>query len=114
MSRFVNMSPERLDAVWKALADARRRRMLDFIRDTPGCTVGRLCAQFALGRTAILAHLRTLEQAGLVPRAPKVGRERRLTLDAELLRACSAWLERHAAPVSAPAAPRKPRSRRRT
>ena len=36
MSKFFDMISQSSDAVWKALADARRRRMLDVIRDTPG------------------------------------------------------------------------------
>ncbi|MGC4118712.1 MAG: helix-turn-helix domain-containing protein [Myxococcales bacterium] len=114
------MNPDPSDLVWKALADSTRRRMLEIIRDTPGCTVGRLCAAFGdLTRTGALSHLGVLERAGLVPRVPKVGRERQLSVDAEPLRACGAWLERNlAAPPAPPSEPSRetgpaPRRRRR-
>ncbi|MGC4119589.1 MAG: helix-turn-helix domain-containing protein [Myxococcales bacterium] len=117
----MDLDHEALDAVWKALADATRRRMLDVIRDTPGCSVGRLCSAFELNRTTILAHLRALERAGLVPRGATVGRdrevgkERLLSVDAQLLhRVCGTWFELQATP--APLAPhetaRAPRLRR--
>ncbi|MGC4120904.1 MAG: helix-turn-helix domain-containing protein [Myxococcales bacterium] len=94
------------DAVWKALADPTRRRMLDVIRDTPGCSVGQLSAAFDLSRTGILTHLRVLERTGLVPRSARVGGKHLLSVDAALLqRACGDWLERHLA--SPPAAPRE-------
>ncbi|MGC4121759.1 MAG: DNA topoisomerase IB [Myxococcales bacterium] len=109
------MTGESSDAVWKALGAVTRRRMLDVIRDTPGCSIGRLSAAFEQCRTGILRHLGVLERAGLVPRAPRVGKERLLTVDAALLdRACGAWLSRQvAAPPAAPREPtRAPRLRR--
>ncbi|MGO2113269.1 MAG: ArsR/SmtB family transcription factor [Pseudoclavibacter sp.] len=67
------------DAVFKALASATRRRMLDVLR--PGSlTTGQLCAAFPrLDRTTVLQHLRVLERAELVI-GRKRGRERHLTL----------------------------------
>jgi DNA-binding transcriptional ArsR family regulator len=67
------------DLVFKALASATRRRMLDVLRAS-GCTTGQLCERFpALDRTTVLQHLRVLERAGLVI-GRKVGRERHLML----------------------------------
>lgn len=67
------------DRVFKALASAIRRRMLDALRNSP-CTTGDLCAQFPeLDRTTVLQHLKVLERAELVT-GRKVGRERTLTL----------------------------------
>ena len=67
------------DRVFKALASATRRRMLDALRDAPR-TTGELCALFAgLDRTTVLQHLRVLEAAELVT-GRKVGRERHLAL----------------------------------
>ncbi|CAM3220031.1 ArsR/SmtB family transcription factor [Tsukamurella sp. M9C] len=67
------------DAVFKALANATRRRMLDVLKESPR-TTGDLCAQFPdLDRTTVLQHLRVLERAELVI-GRKVGRERHLTL----------------------------------
>lgn len=67
------------DLVFKALASATRRRILDVLRQS-SCTTGQLCAQFPdLDRTTVLQHLRVLERAELVT-GRKVGRERHLAL----------------------------------
>jgi DNA-binding transcriptional ArsR family regulator len=67
------------DLVFKALASATRRRMLDALKESP-LTTGALAAQFPeLDRTTVLQHLRVLENAELVT-GRKVGRERYLAL----------------------------------
>lgn len=63
------------DLVFKALADRRRRRMLDSLRDGP-LTTGSLCALFPeLDRCTVMQHLGVLEAADLVI-ARRSGRER--------------------------------------
>lgn len=71
------MKPESMDAVFQALAHQARRRVLDIVRDDPGCTVGAVCAHFSMSRIAVLKHIRVLEQAGLLI-GEKHGRERHL------------------------------------
>ena len=67
------------DRVFRALASATRRRMLDALRESPR-TTGGLCELFPdLDRTTVLQHLRVLESADLVT-GRKVGRERHLSL----------------------------------
>ena len=67
------------DRVFRALASATRRRMLDALRESPR-TTGGLCELFPdLDRTTVLQHLRVLEHADLVT-GRKVGRERHLSL----------------------------------
>ena len=67
------------DRVFRALASATRRRMLDALRESPR-TTGGLCDLFPdLDRTTVLQHLRVLEAAALVT-GRKVGRERHLSL----------------------------------
>jgi DNA-binding transcriptional ArsR family regulator len=67
------------DQVFRALASATRRRMLDALRDAPR-TTGELCSLFPeLDRTTVLQHLRVLEKAELVT-GRRVGRERHLSL----------------------------------
>jgi len=84
MLYFYNMSADNDkgsddDRVFKALASATRRRMLDALRESP-LTTGALAARFPeLDRTTVLQHLRVLENAGLVT-GRKVGRERYLAL----------------------------------
>ena len=54
------------DIVFKALADTRRREILDLLRDTPQ-TTGDLCANFRnLDRCTVMQHLKVLEKAGLI------------------------------------------------
>jgi len=63
-----------LAAVWKALADPTRRRLLDRLKDGPW-TTGELCTRFPLSRFAVMKHLTILERAGLVI-VERHGRER--------------------------------------
>jgi len=66
MLYFSNMSRDRQDRIFKALADGRRRRILDLLKDAR-CTTGDLCARFPdLHRCTVMQHLRILERAGLV------------------------------------------------
>lgn len=54
------------DLVFKALADSRRRELLDLLRDKPQ-TTSDLCANFSdLDRCTVMQHLRVLERAGLI------------------------------------------------
>ena len=63
------------DAVFKALASAARRRLLDELRDGPR-TSGQLCAALcALDRCTVMQHLKVLDEAGLVL-VQRRGRER--------------------------------------
>ena len=60
------MSKGRDEQVFKALADGRRRKMLDLLKDAP-LTTGDLCAAFPeLDRCTVMQHLGVLERAGLV------------------------------------------------
>ena len=54
------------DLVFKALADTKRREILDLLRDAPQ-TTGELCAKFTnLDRCTVMQHLKVLEKAGLI------------------------------------------------
>lgn len=67
------------ELVFKALASATRRNMLDVLKES-SCTTGELCDRFGeLDRTTVLQHLRVLERASLVT-GRKIGRERHLAL----------------------------------
>jgi DNA-binding transcriptional ArsR family regulator len=72
-----------LDAVFFALASEPRRRILDVLKREGGCNVNRVAEHFAgeLTRFAVMKHLATLEQAGLVI-AEREGRDKRLWLNA--------------------------------
>jgi len=55
-----------MDAVFKALADASRRELLDRLRADNGQTLNELCARLAMTRQAVSKHLAILEEANLV------------------------------------------------
>ena len=63
------------DAVFKALADASRRRLLDRLRQKNGQTLGDLCDGMKMTRQAVAKHLRVLRKANLVS-WKREGRER--------------------------------------
>lgn len=55
-----------MDKVFKALADASRRQLLDRLRADNGQTLGQLCAHLDMTRQAVTKHLAVLEEANLV------------------------------------------------
>jgi DNA-binding transcriptional ArsR family regulator len=64
-----------MDAVFKALADASRRELLDRLRADNGQTLNELCARLAMTRQAVSKHLAILEEANLVATVRR-GREK--------------------------------------
>jgi DNA-binding transcriptional ArsR family regulator len=54
------------DKVFKALADASRRQLLDRLHKTGGLTLGELCEKHDMSRQAVSKHLVLLEEANLV------------------------------------------------
>jgi DNA-binding transcriptional ArsR family regulator len=55
-----------MDAVFKALADASRRGLLDRLRADNGQTLNELCVRLSMTRQAVSKHLAILEEANLV------------------------------------------------
>ena len=55
-----------MDEVFKALADASRRELLDRLRADNGQTLGELCVRLSMTRQAVSKHLAILEAANLV------------------------------------------------
>jgi DNA-binding transcriptional ArsR family regulator len=55
-----------MDDVFRALADASRRELLDRLRAENGQTLGELCARLEMSRQAVSKHLAILENANLV------------------------------------------------
>ncbi|GIQ78992.1 DNA-binding transcriptional ArsR family regulator [Bradyrhizobium sp. USDA 3240] len=64
-----------MDEVFKALADASRRTLLDRLHDQNGQTLGELCDGLDMSRQAVTKHLGILEEANLVTTI-KHGREK--------------------------------------
>lgn len=81
------MSTEVDDALWSAIGDPSRRRMIDvLLADGPG-TATSLSEQLPITRQAVSKHLAVLEQVRLV-HATAAGRERHYQVDeAQLARA---------------------------
>src|SRR6267142_770503 len=55
-----------MDAVFKALADGSRRKLLDQLHQSNEQTLGELCANLDMTRQAVTKHLLLLEAANLV------------------------------------------------
>lgn len=64
-----------MDAVFRALADKSRRRLLDRLRARNGQTLNEMCAGLDMTRQAVTKHLVILEEANLVV-TEKRGREK--------------------------------------
>lgn len=63
------------DAVFKALADVSRRKLLDRLHTKNGQTLGELCNGMDMSRQAVAKHLRVLKKGNLVSWR-REGRER--------------------------------------
>jgi len=66
-----------MDAVFLALASPARRKILDIVKDQPGCGVKHVAQYFAVSRIAVMKHLRVLVRAKLLV-SEKEGRRRKL------------------------------------
>jgi len=83
----------RLDAVFGALADGTRRRIVADLARGP-VSVGELAAPFAISLPAVSKHLDVLERAGLI-RRERDGRFLRCHLTSEPLDDASAFIEHY-------------------
>jgi len=86
------------DEVFRALADAGRRTLLDRLFERDGQTLGELeTALPRMTRFGVMKHLRVLEAAGLVT-SRKIGRERHHYLNpVPIRRVHDRWLDRYRA-----------------
>ena len=55
-----------MDAVFKALADPSRRKLLDVLHKNNGQTLNELCEHLDMTRQAVTKHLGLLEKANLI------------------------------------------------
>ncbi|HTA05285.1 MAG TPA: metalloregulator ArsR/SmtB family transcription factor [Solirubrobacteraceae bacterium] len=85
------MSDE-LGQVFAALSDPTRRTMIESLLRDGTTSVPRLTGELPITRQAVAKHLATLDQAGLVERAPAGGREVRYRLRDGALLSASTWL----------------------
>jgi DNA-binding transcriptional ArsR family regulator len=78
-------------AVFEALADPTRRRVLELLAERDR-TAGEIASAFTVSRPAVSRHLRVLRAAGLV-HARRDAQRRVYGLDATPLREVDAWLD---------------------
>ena len=90
---YEDQSPERLDAIFAALADPTRRGILARLA-SGDASVMELAEPFAMTQPAISKHLKVLERAGLISRGKDAQRRPR-KLEARPLAEASEWLERY-------------------
>lgn len=84
-----------MDEVFKALADANRRRLLDRLNERNGQTLRELCAGLGQTRQSVSKHLAVLEAANLVS-VIRHGREKLHFLNAEPINAIAdRWMTRY-------------------
>lgn len=93
-----HLDPDRAFAalVFTALADARRREMLELLAMRPGLSAGGLAALLPVSRQAVAQHLAILEEAHLVARR-RAGRQVLFAVRAEGLTVTAGWLAARAA-----------------
>jgi DNA-binding transcriptional ArsR family regulator len=83
----------RVDAVFQALADPRRRFVVETLAGRGSATATELAATLPVTRQAVAKHLGTLRAAGLVE-PTRAGREIRYRLRPEPLGDALDWMER--------------------
>ena len=86
-------TPEDLDLLFGALADATRRGIVERLA-VGEATVTELAAPFSVSLPAISRHLKVLERASLITRS-RQGRWRRAQLSPASLAGAATWLARY-------------------
>jgi DNA-binding transcriptional ArsR family regulator len=87
-----------MDAVFKALADASRRQLLDRLHAEAGCTLNALCQGLSMSRQAVTKHLVLLEAANLVVTVRR-GREKLHYLNpAPIAEIADRWIRKYDQP----------------
>jgi DNA-binding transcriptional ArsR family regulator len=82
----------RLDAVFSALGDPTRRRIVERLARRP-LTVGEIASGFSISQPAISKHVKILEEAGLLTREV-VGRIHHCRLAPKAMRVAASWLDK--------------------
>lgn len=80
-----------LDAVFAALSDPTRRRIVERLAHRR-LTVGEIASEFSVSQPAISKHLKVLERSGLLEREVD-GRVHHCRLDPQAMQAASSWIE---------------------
>jgi DNA-binding transcriptional ArsR family regulator len=91
---MVELQAPQLDAVFHALGDATRRRMLRELAKGER-SVGQLAAPFEISLAAASKHIKALENAGLIRREIR-GRTHLCRIEPGPLASANAWLDHYA------------------
>src|SRR5712671_3918075 len=75
VTKIAGRPADELDPVWKALSDATRRAILDFLRDGPRTTTEIVESRPHMTRFGVMKHLDVLREAQLV-QTREAGRQR--------------------------------------
>ncbi|MGP4062298.1 ArsR/SmtB family transcription factor [Halobacillus sp. H74] len=88
---MVEHNNENLDAIFHALADATRRKMVSLVSEKER-SVSEMAAPFDMSLAAASKHIKVLEKANLIHRKIE-GRNHICRLNAETLSLASQWLQ---------------------
>ncbi len=88
-------SPRSLEAVFAALSDPTRRRIVERLARR-SLTVGEIAAEFPISQPAISRHVRVLEDSGVLVRQV-VGRVHHCTLAPEAMNRAADWIGKQTA-----------------
>jgi DNA-binding transcriptional ArsR family regulator len=83
---------DQVGRVFAALADPTRRQMLEALLRDRTASVPALTATLPITRQAVAKHISTLDDAGLIERAPARGREVSYRLRSGALDPAAAWI----------------------
>lgn len=88
------------DEIWKAIADGKRRKIVDALA-AGRMSTGEIVQLFpSVGRTGVLKHISVLEKADLII-VKREGRVRWNYLNpAPIKRACNPWVRKHVERIS--------------
>ena len=81
--------------VFAALADPRRRELLELLAGAPGTSAGGLAARLPVSRQAVAQHLAVLEECELVSRR-RAGRQVLFSVSPDGLTTTADWLRERA------------------
>lgn len=87
---MLQYQPKSLDLSFQALSDPGRRAMVERLSLGPA-SVSELAKPLPMSLSAVVQHLRILEEAGLV-KSEKVGRVRTCTLDIKAITQVERWI----------------------
>jgi DNA-binding transcriptional ArsR family regulator len=83
-----------VDAVFGALADPTRRRIVETLLSEGVTSVPRLSGELPITRQAVARHLATLQDAGLIERTPGARREVLYQLREDALDPATEWIRK--------------------